>query len=397
MTQNETKITVGIDQLIADENFIKRIQDRRIGLLAHPASTVSGFVHTLDAFVREGVKIEVLFGPEHGFGGEAQDMEPVRGGSVGPHGLPLYSLYGKDEESLSPPEEALAGLDILIVDLFDIGTRYYTFVWTALLCLRACYRAGVELILTDRPNPLGGREVEGEPQHQDFLSFVGLSPVSNRHGLTLGEIVSLVAKTEGIEENLRIVKMEGWQRSMHFHQTGLPWIMPSPNMPTFDTALVYPGLCLLESTWASEGRGTTRPFELIGAPGIDSRSLSSRLEKMKLPGVCFRPASFKPSFQKHAGKICGGVQLHVVDKNRFLPYRTGVAVLLALKAEAGDRFKWREQPYEFVTDRPAIDLLTGSTEVRRAVEEGAALGDIAATWARGEDEFRSYRRDFFLY
>jgi uncharacterized protein YbbC (DUF1343 family) len=388
-------IVLGIEKLTA--TMQSAIRNRRIGLVAHPASISSDYRHALDLLIQRGARVQVLFGPEHGFGGQAQDMEAVSGEKEGPYGLPLLSLYGQDEASLAPSQAALEGLDALVVDLFDIGSRYYTFVWTAVLCLRACHKAGIEMILTDRPNPLGGETVEGAPQDLDFLSFVGLSPVSNRHGLTPCELVSMVAEKEKIGEVLTTVKMEGWQRSMLFPDTGLPWIMPSPNMPTFDTALVYPGMCLIEGTWASEGRGTTRPFEFVGAPGINGRRLAERLLEMGLDGVHLRPISFKPGFQKHGQTECCGVQLHVVDGSRFLPYRTGVALLLALKAECKDRFEWRAQPYEFVTDRPAIDLLTGNETVRRAVEGGASIDDVARTWKGGEREFIDYRREFLMY
>jgi uncharacterized protein YbbC (DUF1343 family) len=324
-------------------------------------------------------------------------MEPVGGGPRHPSGLPLISLYGVDEESLAPKEAHLSGLDYLVVDLVDIGSRYYTFVWTAVLCLRACSRAGVQMILLDRPNPLGGDAVEGACQGPDYLSFVGLKPVANRHGLTVGEIVTLAAQEEGLDNALEVVKMTGWRRSMRFPETGLPWVMPSPNMPAFDTALVYPGMCLLEGTWASEGRGTTRPFELFGAPGVSSSALAARLNGMDLEGVVFRPAAFKPGFQKHTDMTVGGVQLHVADPLRFKPYRTGVAALLALKAECGDDFEWRTKPYELETERLAIDLLTGSSEVRELVEAGAALDDVAATWQEGEKEFVEYRNQYLLY
>ncbi len=388
-------IVLGIEKLTTTMQHV--IRDRRIGLVAHPASTSSDYRHALDLLIQGGARVQILFGPEHGFGGQAQDMEAVSGETEGPYGIPLVSLYGRDEQSLAPSSESLEGLDALVVDLFDIGSRYYTFVWTAVLCLRACYEAQIEMILTDRPNPLGGEAVEGAPQDGEFLSFVGLSPVSNRHGLTACELVSLVAEKEGIGAALTTVKMEGWQRSMLFHDTGLPWVMPSPNMPTFDTALVYPGMCLIEGTWASEGRGTTRPFELVGAPGINGGRLAERLHGMGLEGVKMRPVSFKPGFQKHAQTDCFGVQLHVEDGTRFQPYRTGVALLLALKAECGDRFEWRAKPYEFVTDRPAIDLLTGNEAVRRAVDEGAPLDDIARTWKKGEREFIDFRREFLMY
>ncbi|MCP4198386.1 MAG: DUF1343 domain-containing protein [Proteobacteria bacterium] len=388
-------IVLGIEKLVT--TMQSAVQGRRIGLVAHPASTSSDYRHTLDLLIQGGARMQVLFGPEHGFGGQAQDMAAVSEEKQGPYGLPLLSLYGQDEASLAPTPEALAGLDALVVDLFDIGSRYYTFVWTAVLCLRACHQAGVEMILTDRPNPLGGDIVEGAPQDGDFLSFVGLSPVSNRHGLTPCELVSMVAEKEGLGAALTTVRMEGWRRSMLFPETGLPWIMPSPNMPTFDTAVVYPGMCLIEGTWASEGRGTTRPFELVGAPGIDSSRLAQRLREMKLEGLAVRPMSFEPGFQKHAQTDCRGVQLHVVDNARFLPYRTGVAVLLALKAECKDRFVWREQPYEFVTDRPAIDLLAGNETLRRAVDSGASIDDVARSWQEGEGEFGEYRQEFLMY
>lgn len=387
--------TLGIEELIRNEFGLLR--GKKLGLVAHPASVTPTLEHALDALLAAGARVEALFGPEHGFGGEAQDMEPVMGQTRGPHGLPLFSLYGAGEESLTPPPSVLDALDALVVDLADVGSRYYTFVWTALLCLRACHETGIPLILADRPNPLGGDRVEGAPQKAGFLSFVGLKAVSNRHGMTPGELVGMAAAHEGLEEALITVPMKGWDRSSTFRQTGLPWVMPSPNMPTPDTALVYPGLCLIEGTWASEGRGTTRPFELVGAPGIDGRRLASALDEMALPGVRFRPHSFKPGFQKHSGAVCGGVQVHVTDARSFLPYRTGVAVLVALRAEAGESFEWRHAPYEFVADIPAIDLLTGSDQVRLGVESGATLEELAATWREGEIGFHETRRKFLLY
>jgi uncharacterized protein YbbC (DUF1343 family) len=253
------------------------------------------------------------------------------------------------------------------------------------------------MILLDRPNPLGGNHVEGAPQPPEFLSFVGLFPVANRHGMTPGEIVNLAAHEEGIADGLYIQKMEGWTREMSYRDTGLPWVMPSPNMPTLDTALVYPGMCLLEGTWASEGRGTTRPFELFGAPGVDPRVLKGHLDAMGLEGVLFRPVSFQPGFQKHAGRLCGGVQLHVTSALRFKPYLTGVAALLALRKAAPNEFAWRDAPYEFETERGAVDLLTGGTSVREAVEANADLNAVAQTWAAGQRAFLESRVPFLLY
>jgi uncharacterized protein YbbC (DUF1343 family) len=390
-----TRIRVGLDRLAGESGAL--VRGRRVGLVAHPASVDACLRHAVDVLAAAGARIEILFGPEHGFAGEAQDMEAVDGAARGPGGLPLHSLYGADEATLAPPVELLAGLDVLVVDLADVGSRYYTFVWTAALCLRACHQAGVDLLLLDRPNPLGGEIVEGAPQEPGFLSFVGLHPVANRHGLTPGEILGLVARREGTADALRVVPMLGWERRMSFADTGLPWVMPSPNMPTPDTALVYPGGCLLEATWASEGRGTTRPFELVGAPGIEGERLARRLEDLGLPGAKFRPTSFRPTFQKHAGRACGGVQVHVTDPRSFLPYRTGVALIWALRREAPGTFAWRDDPYEFVCDRPAIDLLAGSPAVREGLDSGAGPGEIAGTWKSGEGDFLESRKSFFLY
>lgn len=387
---------IGLEALLDGERD-DRLSGASVGLLAHPASVDGNLVHALERLLQSGARVVRLFGPEHGFGGEAQDMEPVNGRGAGAHGIELVSLYGKTVESLAPTPDDLLGLDLLVVDLMDVGSRYYTFVWTAVLCLKACHAAGVKMLLCDRPNPIGGAEVEGAPQREGFDSFVGLEPVPNRHGLTVGEIVRFFGERDGIADGLEVQRIEGWSRETLFDETGLPWVSPSPNMPTLETALVYPGMCLIEATWASEGRGTTRPFELVGAPGLEPGSLARRLDRKNLPGIAFRPCSFKPSFQKHAGRVCGGVQLHVTDRRVFRPYRTGVAVLLALKAEAPDLFAWRHEPYEFVTDRPAIDLLTGGTEVREAVDAGARLDDIAAGWREGEREFVEQRRELLLY
>jgi uncharacterized protein YbbC (DUF1343 family) len=386
---------LGIERLAGEER--RRVRGRRVGLLAHPASVDARFSHALDLVIAAGADVRILFGPEHGFGGEAQDMEPVGGLLRGPHGLPLVSLYGATEETLAPRPEHLAGLDALVVDLADVGSRYYTFVWTAVLCLRACHRAGVQVIALDRPNPLGGAAVEGAPQAPGFLSFVGLLPIANRHGLTIAEVLRNAARLDGTEAALTIVEMRGWRREMLAADTGLPWVMPSPNMPTPDTALVYPGGCLVEATWASEGRGTTRPFELVGAPEIDSGEMLCSLEAARLPGVRFRQVAFRPTFQKHAGRTCKGVQLHVTDARAFLPYRTGVALLCALRSAAGGAFEWRVAPYEFVREIPAIDLLAGNDAVRRGVESGASVDEIAATWAEGERAFGEERRGNLLY
>lgn len=389
------KVRSGLEVVCDEKKAL--ISGRRIGLLAHPASVDRFLVHALRRLGDAGAKVELLLGPEHGFGGEAQDMEPVQGVSTGPLGLPLLSLYGSTYETLSPPFEAVSGLDAVVVDLMDVGSRYYTFIWTAVLTLRVCHAAGVPLILLDRPNPIGGELVEGAPQQAGLESFVGLHRIPNRHGMTPGEIAHFAARAEGTAEGLTVVPMEGWRRDMGFADTGLPWVMPSPNMPTVDTALVYPGMCLLEGTEASEGRGTTKPFELFGAPGLDPFALLRRFENFALEGVRAQPVSFKPMFHKHAGQTVGGIGLHVTNSHSFRPLLCGVAALCLLRGELGQDFAWRHAPYEFVEDIPAIDLLCGNETVRALVEQGAGPRDIEATWLPGQKEFEKLRRDFLLY
>jgi uncharacterized protein YbbC (DUF1343 family) len=313
----------------------------------------------------------------------------------------VTSLYGETFASLTPSETDLAGLDVLVVDLQDVGSRYYTYVWTMALAVGAAVAAGVAVVVLDRPNPLGGVAIEGGTVRPGCESFVGLGAVPVRHGLTIGEVARLVALgmpwggarfARPLDADLTVVAMRGWRRAMSFAETGLPWVMPSPNMPTPDTALVYPGQCLFEATNLSEGRGTTRPFEIVGAPFLDGHAWAEALAAAALPGVRFRPLSFRPMFHKFSGRSCGGVQLHVVDPVAFRPYRTGIALVAAARRLAPDGFRWRTEPYEFVAAPPAIDLLTGSDEVRRAIERGASGDELAASFAAFEREFAGYRR-----
>jgi uncharacterized protein YbbC (DUF1343 family) len=394
----------GLDVLI--EEGIAALRGRRVGVLCHPASVSSRLVHIVDALVAAKVQPVHLFGPEHGIRGEAQDMIGVEGNRDPRTGIPVTSLYGESFESLSPSAAELAGVDVLLVDLQDIGSRYYTFIWTMALCLQSAARAGVPVMVLDRPNPIGGVAIEGGEVAPWAESFVGLGSLPVRHGLTIGEVARLVQAgipwgcerfAKPLDCDLRVVAMRGWERDDLFDATGLPWVLPSPNMPTVDTALVYPGLCLLEGTNISEGRGTTRPFEIIGAPFVDGYRLVDLLTADNLPGVRFRPLSFRPTFHKFAGQVCGGVQLHVHDRMTFRPYLTGVAMLRALHALAGDAFRWRRERYEFVSDRPAIDLLTGGDAIRKGIEAGASLGDLRATWQPGEDAFAERRRAALVY
>jgi uncharacterized protein YbbC (DUF1343 family) len=379
---------------------------RRVGVLCHPPSVTSQLVHIIDQLILAGITPRRLFGPEHGVRGEAQDMVGVQDACDARTGIPVTSLYGQSFASLAPSQEALSDIDVLLVDLQDVGSRYYTYIWTMVLCLEAAGRAGVQVVVLDRPNPLGGLAIEGGEVAAGMESFVGLGSIPVRHGMTIGEIARLLCAglpwggprfKKGIACDLEVIRMQGWKRCDTFDATGLPWVPLSPNMPTLDTAFVYPGACLIEGTNASEGRGTTRPFEWVGAPFIDGEALAGMLGGHDLPGVRYRPMTFRPSFHKFAGQMCGGVQLHVVDRQTFLPYRTGVALLRALWAVGGERFQWRRETYEFVVDRPALDLLTGGEAIRLGIERGEPLEALFATWLPAERAFAERRRPALLY
>jgi uncharacterized protein YbbC (DUF1343 family) len=391
-----TTVLTGLDRLAADG--FAPLRGRRVGLVTHAAAVDRRLRSAAELLAgAPGVELAALFGPEHGLLAAAQDLIGVGAGRDPLWGVPVHSLYGQTVESLRPTPEQLRGLDVLVIDLVDVGSRYYTFQATMLFCLEAAGPLGLPVIVLDRPNPLGGVAVEGPALRAGYESFVGAHPVATRHGLTIGELARLYQSERGLTVDLTVIPCEGWRRETLFPDTGLPWVLPSPNMPTFDTALVYPGQCLIEGTNLSEGRGTTRPFELCGAPGVDARALARRLNGAGLPGVVFRPADLQPTFQKHAGRLCGGVQLHVTDPASFRPVRTGLAVLMALREAAGDSFAWRREPYEFVSHPPAIDLLFGSDRERRAIEAGAAFEEIAAAWEPEEAGFRRRREVTLMY
>jgi uncharacterized protein YbbC (DUF1343 family) len=391
-----TRVRTGLERLLAGEG--PRLAGRRVGLLANPTSVSVEVEHSIDLLLAAGIDLVALFGPEHGLRGDAQYMVAVGDESRDARtGLPVHSLYGHTAESLSPTPAMLAGVDVLVFDIQDVGSRYYTYAATMVLAMRACARAGVEVVVLDRPNPIGGELVEGGTVEPGFESFVGLLPVPNRHGLTVGEIARMSLAEERLDVALTVVEMQGWRRDQSYAETGLPWVMPSPNMPTEDTALVYPGMCLLEGTEISEGRGTTRPFELAGAPFVDGYVLAEELAAAALPGVRFRPAVFTPTFEKHAGHACGGVQMHVHDRRAFRPYLTGVAFLRAIRSRWPGEFAWRTRAYEFVDQVPAIDLLCGSRAVREGIDRGASLAELADTWAEAERDFRARRAAWLLY
>lgn len=387
-------INTGLARLLADP---ARLAGRRYGLLAHGASITSDARPIHRALAAQGARPQALFGPEHGFYGIEQDMVASESQADPWTGAPIVSLYGDSEHSLKPCPCAFNGLDLLVIDLQDVGSRYYTYAATAVWAAEAALAQGCEVWVLDRPNPIGGEAVEGDLLRPGYESFVGAFRVPVRHGLTLGELVLLEARRRGWGDGLEVWEMEGWRRGMTWEETGLPWIAPSPNMPTTVTALVYPGGCLVEATELSEGRGTTRPFQLTGAPHVDPVALADGMAARGLPGIAFVPTWFRPQFQKHAKQVCGGVELLVTDPDAFPSYRAGVELLDEIHRLDPEQFAWREKPYEFVADRPAIDLLTGGPECREAIESGEGLQDWIASWAADEREFRDERREILLY
>ena len=338
-----------------------------------------------------------LFAPEHGLWGVAQDMEAV-GEEVEPVlGVPVHSLYGTDASTLAPPAALLEDLDAVVFDLPDIGCRYYTFAATLAHLAAACTGVGVEVIVCDRPNPLGGAVLEGGPVAAGFASFVSELPTPVRHGLTVGEIALLLREERHPGLVLTVVPCQGWERWMEWEDTGLPWVAPSPNMPWPATAAIYPGACLVEGTALSEGRGTTRPFHVVGAPGVDGEALAARLNALAPAGVRFRATVFRPEFGKHAGRRCPGVEWHVTDRRALRSLSAGVLLLREIRALAGEAFRWRREAYEFVADVPAIDLLTGDGGVRGVVEGRQEMGALEVRWERHCEAFRERRRSVLLY
>ena len=386
-------VRVGLDVLLSDG--VGSLRGRRIGLLAHQASVDARYAHAATRLADlRGVTLARLFAPEHGMWGAAQDHAAIASTRDAVTGLRVDSLYGARRE---PTSAMLRGLDALVVDLQDVGSRYYTFVWTTALAMRACARAGVPVIVLDRPNPLGGDTVEGNIPDPAYASFVGLYPLATRHGMTIGELAAYLNTEHGLGCDLTVVPMRGWRRALRWEQTGVPWVAPSPNMPTPDTARVYPGGCLIEGTNLSEGRGTTRPFEWTGAPYLDAHDYAETLNRERLPGVHFRPARFVPTFHKWAGRVCGGIQIHVTREAVFKPYLTGIAVIAAARRLAPRAFAWKRPPYEFEHRRLPIDILHGTDGIRRALERGRPLREIEAKWRVPLARWQRRRARYLLY
>jgi uncharacterized protein YbbC (DUF1343 family) len=386
------RVRTGLEELLARPGDLRGL---RIGLLANPASVTPDLEHASQALKSSrAFRLAALFGPEHGIWADAQDLVEVEDSRDPATGLPVHSLYGKNRV---PTPAMLQALDAVVLDLQDVGSRYYTFIYTMLNVLEAAARDRRRVVVLDRPNPLGGVTVEGNVLEPEYRSFVGLHPLPVRHGLTVGELALLFQAERALPVDLRVVPMRGWRREMHFEDTGLPWVLPSPNMPTVDTAFVYPGGCLIEGTNLSEGRGTTRPFELVGAPWLDPWVLARDMARERLPGVRFRPAFFTPTFQKHAGRLCGGVQVHVGDRARFHAYMTYLLLIAHARRQDPSRFAWRDPPYEYEYVKRPIDILSGTGRVRQAIEGGLSPRRLARAFRAEASGFRRRRAPYLLY
>ena len=385
---------LGIDRLLAEDRGL--IAGRRVGIVSNPASVDAAYRHTVDRLAADpDMRLAAIFGPQHGFRSDVQDnMIETAHAQDARRRVPVFSLYSETRE---PTAEMLGGLDALVIDLQDVGTRVYTYVYTMANCMRAAARHGVHVIVCDRPNPVGGTAIEGATLRPEYSSFVGQFPIPLRHGMTIGELARLFNDAFRINASLDVVPLEAWTRPMYYDETGLPWIMPSPNVPTLDSATVYPGAVLFEGTMLSEGRGTTRPFELIGAPWIDGERLADAMNARGLPGVHFRATFFEPTFQKHAGQTCGGCQIHVLDRLAFEPVRTTVELIAEFRRQDPARFAWREPPYEYEHHKAPIDLLYGSDRLRAAIEAGKGADALTASWREDEQAFARQREKYLLY
>jgi len=387
-------IKLGLEKIL--EERLDLLRNERVGLICNQATVDHRFRHAADIFFEHPeINLTTLFGPQHGIRGDVQDnMIETTHTTDRQTGLPVFSLYSETRE---PTPEMLRNIDVLVFDLQDVGCRVYTFIYTMANAMRACANAGKKFIVLDRPNPIGGLALEGNVLEAGHESFVGQYPIPMRHGMTAGELARLFNEEYSIGCELEVVTMDNWAREDFYDETDAPWVMPSPNMPTVDTAVVFPGTVYFEGTQVSEGRGTTRPFEIVGAPYIDSKAFSEALESLELPGVIFRPAEFLPTFQKHAGNGCGGVFLHVVDRLAFEPVLTGLAMVKTIFDLYPEEFKWKNTPYEYVFDRNPFDVIAGTTRIREMFEQKAGLDQLREFCRTGIGEFSEIREKYLLY
>ncbi len=394
MAKNRQPIKLGVERLLTEK--IDLLRGARVGLVCNQASVDHSFRHVADLLDQHpDIKLTTLFGPQHGIRGDVQDnMIETAHAADRKTGLPIYSLYSETRE---PTEEMLRDVDIIVVDLQGVGCRIYTFVYTMANCMRAAKKFGKKVIACDRPNPIGGIQVAGNLLDPAFTSFVGQFPIPTRSGMTDVELGRLFNAEFGIDCDFEAIPMSGWSRELWYDDTDGPWVLPSPNIPTVDTAGVFPGTVHLEGTQMSEGRGTTRPFELVGAPYINAEDFAAALSSLGLPGVYFRSCVFVPTFQKHGGQACGGVQIHVLDRQTFEPVITGIAIVKTAFDMYREHFRWKDPPYEYEYDRNPFDLIAGTSAVREAIERGDSLEQIESSWRRPLKEFMAIREKFLLY
>lgn len=394
MGKSRKRILLGIESLIT--NKLDLLEGMRVGLICNQSSVTHKFTHAADELHGlSNFNLAALFGPQHGIRGEVQDnMIETPHATDRKTGLPIYSLYSETRE---PTEEMLKDIDALIFDMQDVGCRVYTFIYTMANCMIAARKFGLKVVVCDRPNPVNGAYIEGNALDENFKSFVGQYSIPMRHGMTVGELANLFNEHFNIGCDLSVIKMEGWSREMWFDETDAPWVLPSPNMPATETATVFPGTVYLEGTMLSEGRGTTKPFEIVGAPYIKGNEFAEYLNGLNLPGVYFRECGFQPTFQKHADNICEGIQIHVIERDIFKPVISGIAVIKAAIDLYGDKFEWKQPPYEYIYDKLPIDVIAGTDDLRKRLENRESLEGITASWEEDETIFRSVRNDYLLY
>lgn len=382
-------IELGNERLFVDA--FELIAGQRVGLITNHSGVNADMVATADRLHRtEGTTLGALFGPEHGIRGDAEDGVTIESGKDERTGVRTFSLYG---DTRKPTPTMLEGLDVLLFDIQDVGARFYTYLYTMSLAMEVCAEVGLPFVVLDRPNPIGGECLEGNLLDPAFASFVGMYPLPIRYGMTIGELAGLFNEGFGINADLEIVTMRGWRRRDYWEETGIPWVSPSPNMPTVDTAVVYPGMCYFEGTNVSEGRGTTRPFEQIGAPYIDGFRLADELSDLHLPGAAFRPVRFQPTFGKYPGETCAGVQVHVTDRRVFRPVHAGFCVVSAVRQLWPDDFAWRV-PREGIHN---FDKLAGTDRIRLALDRGVGIDDLVSAWEEERQPFLDLRSRYLLY
>ena len=394
MKKTVQPVQLGLERLL--EEVPDSIRRARVALICNQASVDHGFRHAADLLHEHpDVNLRALFGPQHGIRGDVQDNMIETEHSIDRKtGLPVHSLYSETRE---PTDAMLQDIDALIFDMQDVGCRIYTFVYTLANCMRAARRLGKRVVVCDRPNPINGAGVAGNILEPEYASFVGQFPLPTRHGMTVGELAQLFNEHFKIECDLEIIPMIGWKREFWLDDTDAPWVLPSPNMPTLDAATVFPGTVHFEGTQVSEGRGTTKPFELIGAPYIDPDKYADALNALGLSGVYFRSCVFQPTFQKHAGVSCGGAQIHVLDRDVFEPWTTGIAMTKFAHDMYPNEFRWKEPPYEYVYDKNPFDVISGTAKIREAFEKGTALETIVDETKAPLEEFKKLREAFLLY